>query len=108
MPAMAAPLASGKLDAWEAWSGELTCPRRAEFEAMNQRHGLTEHRAYLQPLPDGNYLVLVVVEGDAAAGFLPSVAQSDHDLDRSSTQSVVDLHEFEMSGPMPPMANRSI
>jgi hypothetical protein len=108
MPAMAAPLASGKLDAWEAWSGELTGPRRAEFEDMNQRHGLTEHRAYLQPLPDGNYLVLVVVEGDAAAGFLPSVAQSDHDFDRWFTQSVVDLHEFDLSGPMPPMADRRI
>ncbi len=108
MPAMAAPLASGKHDAWEAWTKELTGPRQAEFDDMNQRHGLTEHRAYLQPLPDGNYLVLVVVEGAGADGFLGSIAQSDHDFDRWFLGSIVDLHEFDLSGPLPPMAGRMI
>ena len=30
---------------------------------MNARHGLTEHRAYLQPMPDGSFAVLVILEG---------------------------------------------
>jgi hypothetical protein len=42
MPAMAAPLAAEKLDAWEAWVAELGGARKAEFEDMNARHGLTE------------------------------------------------------------------
>ena len=45
MPALAAPLAADKLDAWEAWVGELNGPRKAAFDDMNARHGLTEHRA---------------------------------------------------------------
>ena len=28
-------------------------PQKAAFDDMNARHGLTEHRAYLQPTPDG-------------------------------------------------------
>ena len=97
MPAMAAPLAADKYDDWKDWSGQLTGSRKAEFEDMNQRHGLTEHRAYLQPTPDGNYLVLVVFEGSGADGFMGSV-----------TQSVVDLHDFDLSGPMPSLAARRI
>ena len=70
MPAMAAPLAADKLDAWESWVAELGGPRKAAFDDMNARHGLAEHRAYLQPTPDGNFLVLVVYEGPGSDGFL--------------------------------------
>jgi hypothetical protein len=105
---MAVPLSAAKFDAWEAWTAELTGPRRAEFEDMNARHGLTEHRAYLQPMPDGNYMVLVVVEGSGAANFVPSIMQSDHEFDQWFGRSVVDLHEMDLSAPMPPMAERRL
>jgi|SRR6476620_7230460 len=108
MPAMAAPLAADKFDDWKDWSGQLTGARKSEFDDMNQRHGLTEHRAYLQPMPDGNYLVLVVLEGSGAEGFMGSVAQSDHEFDRWFMGSVADLHDFDLSGPMPPLAARRI
>ncbi|MDP9257633.1 MAG: hypothetical protein M3Q31_13905 [Actinomycetota bacterium] len=49
---------------------------------MNARHGLTEHRAYLQPMPDGNFLVLVIAEGSGSDSFLANTAQSDHEFDR--------------------------
>ena len=108
MPAMAAPLAADKLEAWEAFAGQLTGPRQAEFHDMNERHGLTDHRAYLQPTPDGQYLVLVMIEGSGADGFMPSVTQSDHEFDRWFTESVIDLHGFDLSAPMPPLAARRI
>ena len=90
---MAAPLAADKLDAWEAWSADLTGPRRAAFEDMNTRLGLEEHRAYLQPMPDGNFLVLVVAEGPGADSFLDRVAASDHEFDQWFAGAIADLHE---------------
>ena len=42
MPGMVVPLAADKVGAWETWIGELGGPRKAEFEDMNARHGLTE------------------------------------------------------------------
>jgi hypothetical protein len=108
MPAMAAPLAADKLDAWEAWIAELAGPRKAEFDDMNARQGLTEHRAYLQPTPDGNFLVLVIQEGPGGDDFIPNIASSDNAFDQWFAASVVDLHAMDMSGPPPPMAARKL
>ncbi len=108
MPALAAPLATDKLDAWEAWVAELNGPRKAAFDDMNARHGLTEHRAYLQPTPDGNYLVLVIAEGTGGDTFIANVMSSDHEFDQWFAGSVADLHGMDTSGPMPPMATRKL
>jgi hypothetical protein len=108
MPAMAAPLGADKLDAWEGWVAELNGPRKAGFDDMNARHGVTDHRAYLQPTPDGNFLVLVVHEGPGGDDFLANVASSEHEFDRWFVENVADLHEIDPSGPMPPMAARKL
>jgi len=108
MPAMAAPLAADKLQAWEAWVAELNGDRRAAFDDMNARHGVTEHRAYLQPTPEGGFLVLVIHEGPGGDGFLASVMSSEHDFDRWFVASVADLHGIDPSSPMPPMADRRL
>ena len=108
MPALAAPLAADRLSDWEAWIAELAGSRKGAFDDMNARHGLTEHRAYLQPLPDGNFLVLAVHEGPGSDGFIPSVLQSDHEFDRWFAGSVADLHGLDPSGPLPPAASRRL
>ena len=108
MPAMAVPLSAARLGDWEAWAVELTGPRRAEFDDMNERHGLTEHRAYLQPTPDGNYLTLVILEGSGSEGFLPAVMSSDNEFDQWFAGSVATLHEMDASTPPPPLAARKI
>lgn len=105
---MAAPLAAGKLDAWESWVAELGGARKAAFDDMNARHGLTEHRAYLQPLPDGNFLVLAVHEGPGADSFLGNLAQSGHEFDQWFLGTVAGLHDIDPSGPLPPMAGRRL
>ena len=108
MPALAAPLAADKLDAWEAWVAELNGPQKAAFEDLNARHGLTEHRAYLQPMPDGNFLVLAVHEGPGSDSFIPNVASSDHEFDRWFMGALGDIHGIDASGPMPPTATRKL
>jgi hypothetical protein len=108
MPGMVAPLAADKLDAWEAMIAELSGPRKAEFEDMNSRHGLTDHRAYLQPMPDGSYAVLVIQEGPGGDDFLANVLASDHEFDRWFAQTVAEVHGMDAAGPMPPMAQRKL
>jgi hypothetical protein len=101
MAVMAARLAADEVDAWEAWIGELTGPRRAEFDDINTRHGLTAHEAYLQPAPDGSLLVLVVHGGPGGAGFLGNMAASDNSSDRWFVESVAALHGMDMGSPPP-------
>ncbi len=108
MPAMAVPLAADKLDAWEAWMADLSGPKKDDFDAMNERAGLEEHRAYLQPMPDGSFLVLVVAEGPGADGFLDTIGASDHEFDQWFVASVGELHGTDPSAESPPMAERKI
>jgi hypothetical protein len=108
MPAMAVPLAADKLGAWEDWLGELGGARKAAFDDMNARHGLTEHRAYLQPTPDGNFLVLAIHEGPGGETFIPNMMQSDHEFDRWFVAALTDIHGIDTSAPPPPMAERRI
>jgi len=72
------------------------------------RSALTEHRAYLQPTPDGNLLVLVVYEGPGSDGFLASMAQSDQEFDQWFIATVADIHGMDTSAPLPPMASRKL
>jgi hypothetical protein len=108
MPAMAAPLAADKLDDWEAWIVELNGPKKAAFDDLNARHGLTEHRAYLQPTPDGNFLVLAVHEGPGSESFIASVAGSDHEFDQWFMSALADIHGIDPSAPLPPTAPRKL
>jgi hypothetical protein len=105
---MAQPLAADKLDAWEAWTDELNGSRKAGFDDMNTRHGLTEHRAYLQPTPGGDYLVLVVLEGPGGDDFIGNLMSSDNEFDQWFGGSVAELHGMDPNGPIPPLAARRI
>ena len=67
MEAMAVPIKPGKLETWTAWCAELTGPRKAEFDDMNQRHGLTTHASWHQANPDGTDLAVIFDE--ETAGF---------------------------------------
>jgi len=106
MPALAVPLAADKLSAWEAWVEELKGPRKAAFDDMNARLGLTEHRAYLQPTPDGNYLVVVVQDGPGEDSFTEDVLASDNEFDKWFVATIADVHGIDPSGPMPPTPKR--
>jgi len=108
MPAMATRLSADKLDAWEPWVAEVNGTRKAESDDMNARHGLTEHRACLQPTPDEGYLVLVTQEGPGSDTFIANAMSSDHEFDHWFARSIAEVHEIDTSGPMPPMAARKI
>ncbi len=108
MEAMAVPIKPGKLEAWEAWCAELTGPRKAEFDDMNQRYNLTTHGAWLQANPDGSNLAVVVFDGPGASGFMGGMAHSDHEFDTWFRSSVEDFHPMDFSAPPPPAPQRRL
>jgi hypothetical protein len=108
MTAFAVPLPAEKLDAWKSWTEELKGSRKAEFDDMNARLGITEHRAYLQPTPDGGFLVVAVHEGPGGDDFLANLTASDHEFDRWFVENIADLHGIDPSGPLPPAPTRYV
>jgi hypothetical protein len=103
---MAVPILPDKGDVWTAWTKELTGPRKAEFDDMNERYGLTTHAAWLQVNPDGGKLAVVVIDGPGASSFLPTLAGSDNEFDAWFRSSLEQIHPMDFSAPPPPTPQR--
>src|SRR5262245_10246944 len=99
MPAFAVPLAADKLSLWEAWVEALKGTRKAEFGDMYARLGLTDDQAYLQPTPDGNFLVVVIQEGPDADSFAENLLVSENEFDRWFAENVADIHGIDLADP---------
>ena len=108
MEAMAIPIKPGKLEAWTSWCGELTGPRKAEFDDMNQRFGLTTHASWHQANPDGTDLAVVVIDGPGASAFLGKIATSNHEFDTWFRSQIEDVHPMDFSAPPPPAPVRQL
>ena len=102
MEAFAVPIKSGKEETWKSWVAETNGARKAEFDEMNQRMGLTTHAAWLQQNPDGSQLAVVVLDGPGASEFLGKLATSDHAFDTWFRTNVEDIHPMDFSAPPPP------
>ena len=102
MEAFAVPIKPGKEETWKSWVAETNGARKAEFDEMNQRMGLTTHAAWLQQNPDGSQLAVVVVDGPGASEFLGKLATSDHAFDTWFRTNVEDIHPMDFSAPPPP------
>jgi hypothetical protein len=106
--AMAIPIKQDKVETWKSWCGELTGPRKAEFDDMNQRLGLTTHGAWHQANPDGSNLAVVVIDGPGAETFLGKMASSENEFDQWFRTSIEDIHPMDFSAPPPPMPTRQL
>lgn len=106
MEAFAVPILPDKVDAWKAWAGETIGDRKADFDALNERHGLTTHAAWLQVNPDGSQLAVVVLDGPGASTFLQNLATSDDEFDMWFRSHIEDVHPMDLSGPLPPPNQR--
>jgi hypothetical protein len=90
--AFAVPIKPGKEETWKSWVAETNGARKAEFDEMNERMGLTTHAAWLQQNPDGSQLAVVVLDGPGASEFLGSsprrITHSTHGSGRTSRTSI--------------------
>jgi len=108
MGAIVAPIQPGKLNGWEAFMAELNGPRKAEFEDMNERFGVTSHRAWLQQTPDGHQMVIAVHDGPGADAFMGRLATSEDEFDGWFRDQLQEAHGIDLSGPMPPAAEQRL
>ena len=102
MEAFAVPIKPGKEEAWKSWAAEISGARKAEFDDMNERMGLTTHAAWLQQNADGSQLAVVVLDGPGAPEFLGKLAVSNHGFDSEFRASAEDIHPMDFSAPPPP------
>ena len=108
MGAIAVPILPGKVDEWEGWIAELNGPRKAEFDDMNQRMGLTGHRAWLQQTPDGGHLVIAVHDGPGGDEFMGKLVASENEFDSWFRAKVGQIHGIDFSAPPPPPAEQRL
>jgi hypothetical protein len=108
MAAIAAPLMPGKLDAWMKWADELQGPRKEDFRKFNARHGITEHRAWLQTGPDGSKMVIAVIDGPGADNMMKELATATDEFDVWFRDHVADAHGIDFKSPPPPPSELKI
>jgi hypothetical protein len=104
--AVAFPIPAGKLEDWRRFVGELSGARRAEYVASRKGLGLHE-RAFLQPTPMGD-LVIVTLEGDAPAAAFGRFVNSTDPFTLWFLEQTKEIHGIDLkqaaSGPMPELA----
>ena len=98
MLVIAQPVLPGKLEVWREWMASLV---GEEFEDFNNRHNLTEHRAWLQSAPDGSHLVLVLIAGPGADVYVKNLGQSSHPFDVGFRGKVKEVHGMDVTQPLP-------
>ena len=106
--ASAFPLLPGKLEAWRKFTQEMAGPRKKEHDESRRRLGVTTERAWYQPTPQGD---LVVVYGETAgdpASFFTRLGASKEPFDVWFKQQVKELHGVDFNqpppGPLPELA----
>lgn len=93
------PVVEGKEDEARKFAQE-TLDRGDEFEASQQRYGVTKEEWSLQQTPIGS-MVVVRFECQDVAGVFESLAQSNEAFDVWFRQRVKEVSGVDLSQPMP-------
>lgn len=96
--AMALPVKPGQADRLRAFCEEVVGSRKSEFEATEQRIGLTREEWYLQRTPMGD-LAIVRVEGLDPRAALARFAQSEEPFDVWFKQEVAEITSVDPNQP---------
>ena len=95
--AIAFPILPGKTEAWRTFIGELSGPRKAQFDASRRSLGVRE-RTFLEPTPMGD-LVIVTLEGDDPVGAFARFSQGTDEFTTWFKQRVLETHGVDLAAP---------
>jgi hypothetical protein len=98
--AFAAPIPPGKTTAVCAFIVETLGPRRADFNDLQRRSGVTEESYWLQVDPEGNDTLVIVSRGNQV-DFWGIMTNPQTDFDRWYREQIETIWEFDASVPCP-------
>lgn len=88
---------AGKVEALRNVFSESLGPRKAEYQDMQRRSGITEEAYWIQSGPDGDYLIVVSNRDQDA--FMEIMADPQTDYDRWFRQQMEEIFEFDFDAP---------
>jgi hypothetical protein len=97
--AIALPIPAGKTDQWRAFMGELSGPRKAEFQASRAALGMHE-RTFHQQTPHGD-LVIVTLEGENPVAAFAAFGQGTDSFTEWFLAQVKEVHGVDLRQPPP-------
>ena len=99
MGVIAVPILEGMLDEWKGYMAQMQGERAEDMRDLNSRYGLTRHRAYLTPMPDGSNWVIAVHDGPGGDTFLQAIGESQHTFDKWFKDHIGHVHGFDFEAP---------
>ncbi len=100
--AFAVPIPAGKSEAVRRFIEESLGPRRAEYDDLQRRSGVTEESYWLQHDPERGDILVVVSSSDQAE-FMEIMANPQTDFDRWFRNQLQEVFEFDVSEPPGPL-----
>lgn len=89
------PILPGQTGHWRAFAAEVSGPRRAEWDDMHRRTGMTENW-YLQAHPRGD-AGIIYMEGDDFQAAFQRLAASDHPFDAWYREQIRQVHGIDLA-----------
>lgn len=98
--ASAFPILPGKAEQWKHFCQEMIGPRHSEYEASNQRRGITRVVTSLQQTPQGD-MAIVYLEAPDIPRVFEGYGSSQEPFDVWFREQVKDIHGVDFSEPLP-------
>ncbi len=95
--AFAGPILPGQTEACRRFVAECLGPRRAEYADLQRRSGVTEEAYWLQRGPEGD--LLVVVSSNDQAAFEAIMAAPETEFDRWFRDRIGAIFGFDPAAP---------
>jgi hypothetical protein len=95
-----APIRPGKLDEHKRFIRDIAA-KSNDHTTSRKRMGLDLERAYYQKMPDGNFMLVVHVEGAGAESFLKTMLDADTPYDRWFRERIADIHGMDLRAGIP-------
>ena len=103
--AVAVRIPPGKTEAVRQLFAESLGPRKAEYDDLQRRSGITEEEYWLQSDPEGG--LLIVTSNRDQATFVEIMATPQTDFDRWFRDQMQEAFAFEFTGSPEPSTNVS-
>lgn len=98
--ASAFPMLPGKTEQWKHFCQQMAGPRRSEYEASNQRLGITRAVVSLQQTPQGD-MAVVYLEAQDIPRVFEGYRSSQELYDVWFREQIKDIHGVDFSQPLP-------